>query len=124
MREHMNIEEDSGTTVLRHDSKYEPDRSLLTLLFGKPLATADAGEQTIGKAIGLAVFSSDALSSVAYAPQEMLIILAAAGSTAFGISIPLAFAICAFWSFLHFLMSRTIHVIRVVVEPILFQEIF
>jgi len=109
MREHMNIEEDSGTTVLRHDSKYEPDRSLLTLLFGKPLATADAGEQTIGKAIGLAVFSSDALSSVAYAPQEMLIILAAAGSTAFGISIPLAFAICALLVILTLSYEQTIH---------------
>ena len=109
MREHMNIEEDSGTTVLRHDSKYEPNRSWLTLLFGKPLATADAGEQTIGKAIGLAVFSSDALSSVAYAPQEMLIILAAAGSTAFGISVPLALAICGLLVILTLSYEQTIH---------------
>jgi amino acid transporter len=109
MREHMNIEEDSGTTVLRHDSKYEPNRSLQTMLFGKPLATADAGEQTIGKAIGLAVFSSDALSSVAYAPQEMLIILAAAGSTAFGISVPLAFAICGLLVILTLSYEQTIH---------------
>ncbi len=109
MREHMNIEEDSGTTVMRHDSKYEPNRSLLTVLFGKPLATADEGEQKIGKAIGLAIFSSDALSSVAYAPQEMLIILAAAGSTAFGISIPLAFAICGLLVILTLSYEQTIH---------------
>jgi amino acid transporter len=109
MRENMNIEEDSGTTVLRHDSKYEPKGSFQTILFGKPLATADAGEQTIGKAIGLAVFSSDALSSVAYGPQEMLIILAAAGSTAFGISVPLALAICGLLVILTLSYEQTIH---------------
>jgi amino acid transporter len=105
----MNIEEDSGSTVLRHDSKYEPNQSLSTLLIGKPLATADAEDQTIGKAIGLAVFSSDALSSVAYAPQEMLIILAAAGVTAFGISVPLAFAICGLLVILTLSYEQTIH---------------
>ncbi|NMB53486.1 MAG: APC family permease [Leptolinea sp.] len=105
----MNIDEDSGTTVLRHDSKYEPNRSIQTMLFGRPLATADAPEQTIGKAIGLAVFSSDALSSVAYAPQEMLMILAAAGSTAFGISVPLAFAICGLLVILTLSYEQTIH---------------
>lgn len=105
----MNIEEDSGTTVLRHESKYEPNKSFHTFLFGKPLATADAPEQTIGKAIGLAVFSSDALSSVAYAPQEMLTILAAAGTIAFGISIPLAFGICGLLIILTLSYEQTIH---------------
>ncbi len=52
----MNIDEESGTTVLRHDSKYKPGRSIQTWLFGRPLATADAEDQSIGKAIGLAVF--------------------------------------------------------------------
>ncbi|KPL71949.1 permease [Leptolinea tardivitalis] len=79
------------------------------MLFGRPLATADAPDQTIGKAIGLAVFSSDALSSVAYAPQEMLIILAAAGTTAFGISVPLAFAICILLVILTLSYEQTIH---------------
>jgi amino acid transporter len=105
----MNIDEDSGTTVLRHDSKYKPHRSLSTLLIGRPLATADAPEQTIGKAIGLAVFSSDALSSVAYAPQEMLIILAAAGMGAFYISVPLAMAICVLLVILTLSYEQTIH---------------
>ncbi len=105
----MNIEEDSGTTVLRHDSKYEPNKTIQTFLFGKPLTTASEVDQTIGKAIGLAVFSSDALSSVAYAPQEMLIILAAAGVTAFNISIPLALAICGLLAILIFSYEQTIH---------------
>lgn len=105
----MNIDENSGSTVLRHDSKYEPHRSFSTWLIGRPLATADAPDQTIGKAIGLAVFSSDALSSVAYAPQEMLLILAAAGISAFNISIPMALAICGLLVILTFSYEQTIH---------------
>ena len=57
--------------------------SLRTLLIGRPLPTAEAPHQTISKKIGLAVFASDALSSVAYATQEILIVLAFAGAAYF-----------------------------------------
>jgi len=67
--------------------------SLARLLFGPPLLTADAPHQTINKKVGLAVFASDALSSVAYATQEILIVLAFAGVAAFGLSIPISMAI-------------------------------
>ena len=63
------------------------------LLFGRKLATEEAPHQTISKTVGLAVFASDALSSVAYATQEILIILALAGTAYFGLSIPIAFVI-------------------------------
>jgi len=65
------------------------------LLIGKPLETEELPHQAISKPIGLAVFASDALSSTAYATQEMLIILSLAGGSAalFGLSIPLAIAI-------------------------------
>ena len=62
-------------------------------LIGRPLATADAPHQTIGKVVGLAVFASDALSSVAYGPQEMMLILAMAGTAAFSFTLPLVFVI-------------------------------
>lgn len=64
-------------------------------LIGKPLATKELPHQAISKPIGLAVFASDALSSTAYATQEMLIILSLAGGSAalLGLSIPLAIAI-------------------------------
>ena len=42
-------------------------KSWRTWLIGRPLPTADAPNQAIGKLIGLAVFASDALSSTAYA---------------------------------------------------------
>src|SRR5687767_11072651 len=65
------------------------------LLFGKPLQTADLPHQSISKPVGLAVFASDALSSTAYATEEILIILALAGGgvALFGLSIPLGLAI-------------------------------
>jgi len=63
------------------------------LLLGRRLATEEAPHQTISKTIGLAVFASDALSSVAYATQEILIILSAAGAAYFGLSIPIAIII-------------------------------
>jgi len=66
-----------------------------TWLIGRPLTTADAEHETIGKAVGLAVFSSDNLSSTAYATEEILLILAAAGATAFAWAQPISIAIAA-----------------------------
>ena len=48
------------------------------ILIGKPLRTEEAVHQAITKPVALAVFASDALSSTAYATQEILIVLAAA----------------------------------------------
>jgi amino acid transporter len=84
-------------------------RSLENWFIGHPLATADAAHQTIGKLVGLAVFSSDALSSVAYATQEMMVILVAAGTVAFGYSLPLVFAIIGLLAILTFSYRQTIH---------------
>ena len=67
--------------------------SVGNLLLGRRLATEEAPHQTISKTIGLAVFASDALSSVAYATQEILIILSVAGTAYFGLSIPIAIII-------------------------------
>jgi amino acid transporter len=75
------------TEIMRRESDYTPPRSLSHWFIGRPLSTADAEDQTIGKAVGLAVFASDALSSTAYATQEILVILAAAGAMAFRVRI-------------------------------------
>ncbi len=64
--------------------------ALSRIFFGKPIHNEEAHNQTIGKAVGLAVFASDALSSVAYATQEILLILAIAGAAAFHLSLPIA----------------------------------
>ena len=80
VREVMLTPENDQTEIMRRQSDYKPPRSLSHWLIGQPLMTADAPHQTIGKAVGLAVFASDALSSTAYASQEILAILAAAGT--------------------------------------------
>jgi amino acid transporter len=65
------------------------------LLVGTPLPTAQARHERLGKAIALAVFASDALSSVAYATEEIVLVLAAAGAAALSHSLPIGFAIAA-----------------------------
>jgi amino acid transporter len=82
---------------------------LRSWLIGRPLPTADAPHQTIGKAIGLAVFASDALSSTAYATQELMVILVLAGMGALQYSIPLSFGIVALLAILTISYEQTIH---------------
>jgi len=68
---------------------------LSDFLIGRPLETYTLAHQVISKKIGMAVFASDALSSTAYATEEILVILALTGSMAvLGLSIPIAIAIC------------------------------
>lgn len=105
----MNIDKFNGTTVFRRTTDYVPPPSVQTWLVGHPLSTADAPHQTIGKAIGLAIFASDALSSTAYATQEMLVILIAAGSMAMGYSIPISIAIVLLLTILTLSYEQTIH---------------
>jgi amino acid transporter len=61
--------------------------TLKRILIGSPISTADADHQRISKRIGLAVFSSDAISSTAYATGEILLVLVgAAGMVHAGVS--------------------------------------
>ena len=63
------------------------------ILLGTPIPTAHAAHERLGPLTGLAVFASDALSSVAYATEEILLILALAGAAALGLAFPIAVAI-------------------------------
>jgi len=59
-------------------------------LFGRPLPTEASVHQRLTKVKALAVFSSDALSSVAYATEEILLVLVTAGAAALSLSLPIA----------------------------------
>jgi amino acid transporter len=74
-------EDNYQASIIERVADYKPPRTLQSWFIGRPLSTADAPHQTIGKVVGLAVFASDALSSTAYASQEILAILIAAGIT-------------------------------------------
>src|SRR5262249_1214318 len=65
--------------------------------------------QTIGRVIGLAVFAGDALSSVVYAPQETLVILAAAGTAGFDYALPIAIAVTILLAITTISYNQTIH---------------
>jgi len=52
-------------------------------IVGDPLPTSELDGQLLPKRLALPIFASDPLSSVAYAPQELLLILTAAGGLAF-----------------------------------------
>jgi amino acid transporter len=105
----MLTSENEQIEIMRRESDYQPPRSLSHWLIGRPLPTADAPHQTIGKAIGLAVFASDALSSTAYATQEIMIILAVAGTMAFGYVFPISLAIVALMTIVTISYEQTIH---------------
>ncbi len=85
--------------------------SLSRLLVGRPLPTRELVHQHVGKAIGLAVFASDALSSTAYATEEILFILALTGGGAaiFGLSIPIAVAIAVLLAIVTISYRQTIY---------------
>jgi amino acid transporter len=60
---------------------------------GRPIATAQAHHERLGKVTGLAVFASDNLSSVAYATEEILRVLLLAGVGALTLSVPIGLLI-------------------------------
>lgn len=67
---------------------------LSRLIFGNPIPSKQAEEHTLKKAPALAIFSSDALSSVAYATGEIFTVLLFAGAAALAYSIHIAIFVC------------------------------
>ncbi len=79
------------------------------VLIGKPLATDQAIHQRLSKLKALAVFSSDALSSSAYATEAILLVLVAAGVGALSNSWPIALGIAGLLLIVSFSYFQTIH---------------
>ena len=70
-----------------------PPSSLKRFLIGKPIASSEDVHHRLSKKIALPVFASDAISSTAYATEEILIVflsLAAVGMTAFDNLVPIS----------------------------------
>lgn len=77
-------------------------------VIGAPLSTAMAAHERLTKVKALAVLSSDALSSVAYATEEMLRILLLAGLSALTLSLPITGAIIVLIAIVGFSYRQTI----------------
>jgi len=102
-------EDTSQHVIIERLTHSTPPRTWRSWFIGRPLSTADAAHQTIGKAVGLAVFASDALSSTAYATQEILGVIAAAGTMAYGYLFPISLAIVILLTIVTISYQQTIH---------------
>jgi len=105
----INQKVNSQTSIIERTTDYKPPRTIGSWFIGRPLSTADASHQTIGKIVGLAVFASDALSSTAYATQEILGVIAAAGTVAYGYLFPISLAIVILLAIVTISYEQTIH---------------
>ena len=77
---------------------------------GAPMPLAQARHERLTKRVALAVFSSDALSSVAYATEEILLVLVLAGAAAMAhLTLPIALAITALLVVVTISYQQTIH---------------
>lgn len=86
--------------------------TLKRLVIGSPIATADEGHQRLSKKIALPVFASDAISSTAYATDEILVVLllqAHIGHGAWAPIIPIALIVCALMIIVVLSYRQTIH---------------
>src|SRR5205814_9268560 len=79
------------------------------LLVGEPIPSHLAHHERFSRLTGLAVLSSDALSSVAYATEEILRVLVLVGVAALTVSKPIAFVIAAILAIVVFSYRQTIH---------------
>ena len=105
----MSTPDNDQNEIMRRQSDYKPPQSLSHWFIGRPLSTADAPHQTIGKRVGLAVFASDALSSTAYATQEILGVLTVAGTIGLVYVFPISIAIVLLLTIVTISYEQTIH---------------
>lgn len=81
---------------------------LKRLIIGEPLATAAAGHERLTKVKALAVLSSDALSSVAYATEEIMRVLLLAGTAALSASLSIGLVLVVLLFVVGFSYRQTI----------------
>ena len=85
---------------------------LKRFLIGSPISSEDEGHQRLRKIIALPVFASDAISSTAYATDEILVVLllqASIGRHAFKMLIPIAIIVCVLMVIVVMSYRQTIH---------------
>ena len=86
--------------------------SVKRVLVGRPLATHEEEHQRLPKRIALPVFASDAISSTAYATDEILVVLlaqAGIGAAAWHYLTPLAIVVCILLTIVVLSYRQTIH---------------
>jgi len=79
------------------------------ILLGRKLRSSQLGETLLPKRIALPVFASDALSSVAYAPDEVFIMLSLAGVSAYSFSWKIGLAVALVMAVVIASYRQTVH---------------
>ena len=82
---------------------------LKRFVVGKPIPSQLAHHERLSRVTGLAVLSSDPLSSVAYATEEILRVLVLVGTGALGLVSPIAFVIASILAIVGFSYRQTLH---------------
>jgi amino acid transporter len=99
----------STQSINRTTATEESGTRLKHFLLGKPIPSHLAQHERLSRVTGLAVLSSDALSSVAYATDFILVTLLAAGSQALDYVLPISLVIASLLAIVAFSYRQTIH---------------
>jgi amino acid transporter len=84
--------------------------TLKRVLLGRPIATSAAPHERVSRTVGLAIFSSDAVASSAFATQEILhVLVPVAGMAALGYLTPMSLLVVALLAIVVFSYRQTIH---------------
>ena len=83
-------------------------RSAWTILIGRPLRSSEASKEQITPVEGLSALSLDALTSVAYGPEAIIVVLALAGAGSLHLVLPITLAIVALLAILVFSYRQVI----------------
>ncbi len=79
------------------------------VMLGRPIPTSEEHRTRLSKIIALPVFASDAISSTAYATEEILIVLIAAGAAALHWALPISAAVTGLLVIVALSYQQTIH---------------
>ena len=83
-------------------------RSLLDVLFGRPIASEEESTERVGPAAGVPIFGLDALSSAAYGPEAALTILIPMGLAGLNHIVPISITIIVLLGIVYFSYRQTI----------------
>ena len=83
--------------------------SIKSFLIGSPIESVKEKHERLSKVTGLAIFSSDAMSSVAYATEEILFALVLGGTALLHLAMPIAYGISALVAIVAMSYYQTIH---------------
>ncbi|HKW15977.1 MAG TPA: APC family permease [Terriglobales bacterium] len=86
----------------------KPKRSLVDVLFGRPLSSDEDTKEQVGPAAGVPIFGLDALSSAAYGPEAALTILLPLGVAGAAYILPISVTIIVLLSIVYFSYRQTI----------------